>query len=39
VRILPHRLLYVKLNAWGQGRELPAPPKQSFKQWYEKNYE
>jgi L-lactate dehydrogenase complex protein LldF len=38
VRHLPHALLYMPLNAWGKGRELPAPPKQSFKQWYKKNH-
>jgi L-lactate dehydrogenase complex protein LldF len=34
IRILPHKLLYLPVNAWGRGRELPVPPKQSFKQWY-----
>ncbi|MDR1563288.1 MAG: lactate utilization protein [Dysgonamonadaceae bacterium] len=34
---LPRNLLYMPLNAWGRGRELPAPPKESFKEWYEKN--
>jgi len=34
---LPRFLLYMPLNAWGKGRELPIPPKQSFKQWYKKN--
>jgi L-lactate dehydrogenase complex protein LldF len=38
VRYLPHKLLYMPLNAWGKGRELPAPPAQSFKQWYKKNH-
>jgi L-lactate dehydrogenase complex protein LldF len=37
VRYLPDKLLYLPVNAWGQGRELPAPPKQSFKQWYKNN--
>ncbi|KAA6345346.1 hypothetical protein EZS27_007063, partial [termite gut metagenome] len=30
----PDKLLYLPLNVWGKGRELPAPPQQSFKQWY-----
>jgi len=38
IRMLPHSWLYLPVNAWGRGRELPAPPKQSFKQWYKKNY-
>jgi L-lactate dehydrogenase complex protein LldF len=37
IRYLPHGLLYLPVNAWGKGRELPAPPKQSFKEWYIKN--
>ena len=38
IRLLPHSWLYLPINAWGKGRELPEPPKQSFKQWYKKNY-
>ncbi|MDR3339560.1 MAG: lactate utilization protein [Candidatus Symbiothrix sp.] len=38
VRYLPDKLLYLPVNAWGRGRELPVPPKQSFKQWYLKNH-
>jgi len=34
---LPKSLLYMPLNVWGKGRELPVPPKESFKQWYLKN--
>ncbi|KAA6329049.1 Lactate utilization protein B, partial [termite gut metagenome] len=34
IRYLPDKLLYLPLNVWGKGRELPAPPRQSFKQWY-----
>jgi L-lactate dehydrogenase complex protein LldF len=37
VRYLPDKLLYLPVNAWGKGRELPVPPQQSFKQWYLKN--
>ena len=25
------------LNVWYKHREMPAPPKQSFKEWYNKN--
>jgi L-lactate dehydrogenase complex protein LldF len=38
IRYLPNKLLYLPVNAWGKGRELPAPPKQSFKQWYINNH-
>jgi L-lactate dehydrogenase complex protein LldF len=31
---LPHALLYNALNPWGKHRELPTPPKQTFRQWY-----
>jgi L-lactate dehydrogenase complex protein LldF len=34
---LPKSLLYMPLNVWGKGRELPTPPKESFKQWYKAN--
>ncbi|MDR3236709.1 MAG: lactate utilization protein [Prevotellaceae bacterium] len=37
LKYLPHKLIYLPINAWGRGRELPAPPKQSFKQWYKNN--
>jgi L-lactate dehydrogenase complex protein LldF len=37
LKYLPHALIYLPVNAWGRGRELPAPPKQSFKQWYKNN--
>jgi L-lactate dehydrogenase complex protein LldF len=36
VRRLPRKLLYLPINTWGRGRELPAPPKQSFKQYMSK---
>jgi L-lactate dehydrogenase complex protein LldF len=26
-----------RLNAWYHQREMPAPPKQSFGEWYKKN--
>jgi L-lactate dehydrogenase complex protein LldF len=31
---MPHFLLYNRLNPWGKHRELPAVPKQTFRQWY-----
>lgn len=34
IPILPRRILYMKLNVWGKKRELPLPPKQSFREWY-----
>jgi len=34
VALLPRKLLYMRLNAWGRGRELPAPPRESFKEWH-----
>ena len=37
VRNLPRRLMYSRMNVWGQGRELPPAPKTSFKEWYKKN--
>ncbi len=32
LRILPHSLIYSRLNIWGRQRELPAPPKHSFRE-------
>lgn len=37
VRNMPRTLLYLPLNTWGQGRELPQAPKESFKEWYLRN--
>jgi L-lactate dehydrogenase complex protein LldF len=34
---LPRFLLYNSLNPWGRHRELPAAPKQTFRQWYIEN--
>ncbi|TAK43398.1 MAG: lactate utilization protein [Saprospiraceae bacterium] len=33
IRWLPRPLLYHRLNVWGQGRELPQAPKESFREW------
>ena len=32
LRVLPRWLLYNRLNPWGRQRELPAPPRQSFRE-------
>ncbi|MCB2376601.1 lactate utilization protein [Hymenobacter sp. BT635] len=35
LRLLPYRLTHSKtFNAWAVARELPEPPKQSFREWY-----
>jgi L-lactate dehydrogenase complex protein LldF len=34
---LPRFLLYNSINPWGKHRELPAVPKQTFRQWYLEN--
>jgi L-lactate dehydrogenase complex protein LldF len=36
LRWAPRRLVYNRFNVWGRQRELPAPPKQSFREWYRK---
>lgn len=37
ISILPKFLLYSSLNTWGKQRDLPAPPKMSFQDWYIQN--
>lgn len=34
---LPQRMIYNSLNAWGKARDLPMAPKESFRDWYNKN--
>lgn len=34
---IPRFALYSRLNDWGKQREIPEPPKQSFREWYLKN--
>ena len=34
MKLLPRAALYHKANIWGRHRELPTPPKQSFRDWY-----
>jgi L-lactate dehydrogenase complex protein LldF len=36
LRWAPRWLVYNRFNAWGWQRELPAPPKKSFRQLHEK---
>ncbi|MFC4870638.1 lactate utilization protein B [Negadavirga shengliensis] len=33
----PKGLIYNRFNAWGKKRDLPDVPKESFKEWYQKN--
>jgi L-lactate dehydrogenase complex protein LldF len=35
LRTMPKWMVYNKLNAWGRQRELPDPPKQSFRELYQ----
>ncbi len=38
LRVSPHWLTHATfLNPWAKARELPVPPKESFKTWYEIN--
>jgi L-lactate dehydrogenase complex protein LldF len=34
LKVLPHFALYNRLNAWGRHRDVPAPPPETFHQWY-----
>jgi L-lactate dehydrogenase complex protein LldF len=37
LKVLPHFAIYNDLNTWGKHREVPAPPNQTFHQWYKAN--
>ena len=37
LKVAPDSLVYSSLNTWGKQRDLPEPPKESFKEWYKKN--
>jgi L-lactate dehydrogenase complex protein LldF len=37
LRHLPHWATHNRLNTWTRARELPSPPRESFRQWYDKN--
>lgn len=34
LRWLPRAVIYNRRNAWGRRRELPDPPRRSFRDWY-----
>jgi len=36
LRILPRSVLYSRWNPWGRGRELPLPPRESFRDRFAK---
>ena len=37
LRVLPRFAVYNQLNAWGRHRDVPAPAKETFHQWYKRN--
>ena len=37
LRRFPRFLIYGRWNRWGRARDLPEPPRQSFRDWYLKN--
>ncbi|WP_215225225.1 lactate utilization protein B [Echinicola shivajiensis] len=37
LKITPDSLVYSSINVWGKHRDLPEVPKESFKEWYQKN--
>ena len=37
LRILPHWMTHNRLNTWTIARELPKPPKESFRDWHRKH--
>jgi L-lactate dehydrogenase complex protein LldF len=37
LKFLPDSITYSGLNTWGKQRDLPATPKETFKDWYKKN--
>ncbi len=34
LRYTPRFMIYHRLNDWGKAREIPAPPNQSFREWW-----
>lgn len=36
LKLSPRFMVYHSLNPWGKARELPIPPKESFREWYVK---
>jgi L-lactate dehydrogenase complex protein LldF len=37
LKLLPHWIIYSRLNAWGIGRQMPEPKKETFGAWYARN--
>lgn len=37
LKVLPHWATHHRFNTWTIARELPQPPKESFRSWYAKN--
>ncbi len=37
LRILPRWMTHHRFNTWTIARELPEPPRESFRQWYQRN--
>ncbi len=37
LRMLPRKAIYHRWNHWGLSRELPVAPRESFREWYDKN--
>jgi L-lactate dehydrogenase complex protein LldF len=37
LRVLPHWMTHNRLNTWTIARELPNPPRESFREWYGRN--
>jgi L-lactate dehydrogenase complex protein LldF len=37
LRFLPHAVTHNRLNAWTVARELPEPPRESFRAWHARN--
>ena len=36
LHIAPRAMIYNRFNAWGESRELPEVPSESFKEWYDR---
>jgi L-lactate dehydrogenase complex protein LldF len=37
LRFAPEFLINNPLNAWAKNRQMPEPPKETFRQWYLRN--
>jgi L-lactate dehydrogenase complex protein LldF len=38
LRVLPRRLTRLAAGPWGDARELPTPPRESFRRWYRRTH-